>query len=215
VKVIEFGDRAVLISELGQFSLINLMEYLREAFPDFQVRNGMETVLVESAYPSLDLLVPVSNSLKGFPLQQVFDSSVVVSSQKRNELRVPVRYDGEDLLHVSQILKINTSDLISLHNQVLWRVAFIGFAPGFPYLMPYGPEALVSMFQNVRRLQTPRPKVPKGSVALAAGMSAIYPQSTPGGWQLIGRTELELFDQTSSDPARFKTGDLIRFVAIN
>jgi KipI family sensor histidine kinase inhibitor len=215
VKVIEFGDRAVLISELGQFSLINLIGYLREAFPDFQVRNGMETVLVESAYPSLDLLVRVSNSLKGFPLQQVFDSSVVVSSQKQNELRVPVRYDGEDLLHVSQILKINTSDLISLHNQALWRVAFIGFAPGFPYLMPYGPEALVSMFQNIPRLQTPRPKVPKGSVALAAGMSAIYPQSTPGGWQLIGRTELELFDQTSSDPARFKTGDLIRFVAIN
>ena len=83
---------------------------------------------------------------------------------------------------------------------------FAGFAPGFAYLGEL-PVAL-----QVPRLATPRTRVPAGSVAIAGPMTAIYPQASPGGWRLIGRTDVRLFDPAVRPPARLRPGDLVRFV---
>jgi inhibitor of KinA len=123
---------------------------------------------------------------------------------------IPVRYGGEegpDLHDVAALLDMTTQHVIALHTSQPWRVLMIGFAPGFPYIGPL-PPAL-----HLPRRSTPRAAVPAGSVAIAAGMTGIYPARLPGGWHLIGRSDVELFNPNREPPALLKAGDFVRFVA--
>ena len=97
-------------------------------------------------------------------------------------------------------------DVVELHSEAEYTVAFIGFQPGFPYLLGLPAELAV------RRLASPRVKVPAGSVAIAGEYSGIYPGATPGGWRLIGRTETVLFDAENTPPSILQPGDMVRFV---
>ena len=119
---------------------------------------------------------------------------------------VSVMYDGPDLEDVARLADMSSGDVVSLHSSVEYTVAFIGFQPGFPYLLGL-PRELV-----VPRLETPRARVPAGSVAIAGEYTGIYPSATPGGWRLIGRTDIQLFDDSSSSPALLSPGDRVRFV---
>ena len=96
---------------------------------------------------------------------------------------LPTRYDGPDLADVAAMLRLPTAEVVRRHQAAIWTVAAIGFSPGFGYLTTPDP-----LFAEVGRRADPRPKVPRGSVALAAQMCAVYPSATPGGWQLIGST---------------------------
>jgi KipI family sensor histidine kinase inhibitor len=123
---------------------------------------------------------------------------------------VPVTYGGEagpDLDDVAAILGMTPAEVIAAHTAGPFRVMMIGFAPGFPYIGPL-PARL-----RVPRRATPRAAVPPGSVALAAGLTGIYPARLPGGWHLIGRTTLRLFDAAAEPAALLAPGDLVRFVA--
>jgi KipI family sensor histidine kinase inhibitor len=120
---------------------------------------------------------------------------------------IPVRYDGADLADVAAGLGVAPGDLVDRHSSALWTVAAIGFSPGFGYLTCPDP-----LFSRVARRADPRTRVPAGAVALAAGMCAVYPSPTPGGWQIIGRTELVMFDARAHPPARLRSGDRVRFV---
>ena len=116
-----------------------------------------------------------------------------------------VVYDGPDLAEVAALVGLKPAEVVELHSSVEVRVRFCGFAPGFAYLGDL-PAAL-----HVPRLATPRTHTPAGSVAIAGPMSGIYPAALPGGWRVIGRTNVSLFDPRRDPPALLLPGDRVRF----
>lgn len=125
---------------------------------------------------------------------------------------IPVCYDAEcgpDLAAVAHACGLTPDQVITLHTQQTYRAGFIGFSPGFAYLQ--GLDARL----HLPRLATPRPRVPPGSVAIAGSQTAIYPSATPGGWHLLGRTPLRIFDAARPQPALLGAGDTIRFTSIS
>lgn len=121
-------------------------------------------------------------------------------------IEIPVLYDGPDLAPLAASLNLSPAQLIHLHASATYSVRFMGFAPGFAYL-----DGLPTLL-HVPRLHSPRPRVPAGSVAIAGPYSGIYPSDSPGGWRLLGRTPLTLFDPLSPRPALLQPGDQVRFI---
>lgn len=122
-------------------------------------------------------------------------------------VEIAVRYGGEDLATVAELLAVTERELIERHQAATWRVAFSGFAPGFGYLICDDP-----LF-DVPRRSSPRTRIPAGSVALAGRFSGIYPRESPGGWQLIGRTDAAMWDLDRDPPALLSPGTAVRFTA--
>jgi len=120
---------------------------------------------------------------------------------------IPVVYDGEDLDEVASLTGMSRDDVVTRHQEVLWRVAFTGFAPGFGYLV--GDDTSL----HVPRRDDPRTKVPAGAVGLAGEFTGVYPRASPGGWQLIGRTDTKVWDPERDSPALLAPGNLVRFEA--
>jgi KipI family sensor histidine kinase inhibitor len=136
-------------------------------------------------------------------------STTETSPRIGREFRVPVLYDGEDLVEVSRRIGRPTGEVVAVHASIEYSVRAIGFLPGFPYL-----GELAEPLAGLARRATPRTSVPAGSVAIAGRQSCIYPEASPGGWHLIGRTPLVLADL----PGGFlpmATGDRVRFVPID
>ncbi len=121
-------------------------------------------------------------------------------------VEVPVNYDGDDIAQAAELLGWDAAELVRRHGADDWTVAFCGFAPGFGYLTSK------SWGQEVPRRSSPRKAVPPGSVALAGEFSGVYPRQSPGGWQLIGRTELSMFDVARQPAALLRPGTRVRFV---
>ncbi|GAA3592820.1 5-oxoprolinase/urea amidolyase family protein [Klugiella xanthotipulae] len=119
---------------------------------------------------------------------------------------VPVRYDGADLVEVAGILGVTPDEVIAMHTESEYTVAFTGFAPGFAYLTG-GHPAL-----DVPRRLTPRTRIPAGAVGLAGTFSGVYPQASPGGWQIIGVTDERMWDVAREVPALLQPGFRVRFV---
>ena len=125
---------------------------------------------------------------------------------------IPVCYEpemGPDLVEAASELGIATDELIQRHSSASYTVAMIGFAPGFPYLLGL-PDSLA-----LPRLATPRTRVPAGSVAIGGNQTGIYPRESPGGWRLLGRTPLVLFDAARATPALLTPGDQVRVQRID
>ncbi|MET8229350.1 allophanate hydrolase subunit 1 [Micromonospora sp. NPDC005298] len=122
-------------------------------------------------------------------------------------VHVPVAFDGADLPTVAEHWGVDVPAVVRRLTGTRFRVAFCGFAPGFPYLTGLPAELALP------RLPTPRPRVPAGSVALAGPYAGIYPSASPGGWLLVGRTEMVLFDVHADPPARLTPGTEVRMVA--
>ncbi|NQX33749.1 allophanate hydrolase subunit 1 [Herbiconiux sp. VKM Ac-2851] len=129
------------------------------------------------------------------------------AGRAQQRVEIPVTYDGSDLDDVARALGLTVGELIALHTTTRWTAAFIGFAPGFAYLTGDDDGRL-----TLPRRATPRPAVPPGSVALAAGYCGVYPRESPGGWHLIGRTDALLWDARRDDPALIAPGTDVRFV---
>ena len=123
--------------------------------------------------------------------------------------RLPTRYDGPDLADVAATLHLPAAEVVRRHGEAIWTVAAIGFSPGFGYLTTTDP-----LFAGVGRRADPRPRVPRGSVALAAQMCAVYPSATPGGWQLIGSTEARSLRRRGRHPALLRVGDRVEFAEV-
>jgi KipI family sensor histidine kinase inhibitor len=123
------------------------------------------------------------------------------------EVEIRVRYDGPDLDDVAARAGVTPDEVVALHTGAVYTVAFTGFAPGFGYLTGL-PEPL-----RVPRRDSPRTRVPAGAVGLAGEFTGVYPRPSPGGWQLIGRTDQTLWDAAADPPALLTPGDRVRFVA--
>ena len=189
------GDRAALIELPDSAAAVQLARALAGRQELVDVVPGHRTVLVTWAgaeRPDLDGLV--RSALAAGP-----------AAEPGRRVEVPVVYDGADLEEVARLTRLSPEEVVERHTACEYVVAFIGFAPGFAYLLG-GDERL-----HVPRLPRPRERVPAGSVAVAGPYSGIYPRDSPGGWRLLGRTSLALFDPDRAPPALLAGGDLVRF----
>jgi KipI family sensor histidine kinase inhibitor len=121
---------------------------------------------------------------------------------------IPVRYDGPDLSAVAEATGLAANEVIARHSAAEYYVYMMGFAPGFAYLGELDPAL------RLERREVPRTRVPRGSVAIAGSQTAVYPHETPGGWHLIGTTDLLLFEPRQDPPALLRAGDRVRFQPI-
>ena len=123
----------------------------------------------------------------------------------REPLEIPVRYDGADLAAVATATGFVVPEVVRRHSAAVYTVAFSGFAPGFAYLRGLDPALFVS------RRAAPRTRVPPGAVAIAGEWAAVYPSASPGGWQLLGHTELRVWDVGRVPPSLLGPGERVRF----
>jgi KipI family sensor histidine kinase inhibitor len=195
-----YGAIGVLV-EFGS-SEETLEAYRRCVGGDFdECVPGAQTIYVESAWYAHSELVALVQSLLDQSPSETFDSIV-------SEHNIEVHYDGEDLENIASLTGFSAEEVIRRHSGAVYTVAFLGFSRSFPYLAGLDPAIVVP------RLATPRTSVPAGSVGMGAGYTGVYPMSSPGGWQLLGRTDAVLFDSTNDPPSILKTGDLVRFVRV-
>ena len=132
--------------------------------------------------------------------------------RRRNVTEIPVCYDSEfapDLDAVAQHANLSNAQVVDLHSNAEYRIACLGFTPGFPYLAGL-PDELATP-----RRATPRKEVPAGSVAIGGSQTGIYPMNSPGGWNIIGRTPLRLFDPTADPPTLLQAGQRVRIRTIS
>lgn len=127
---------------------------------------------------------------------------------KHSLIEIPVQYNGPDLSNVAERLQLSENEVIGFHSGAVYTVFMIGFLPGFPYLGRLREELVLP------RRDTPRVRVPAGSVAIAGWQTGIYPQASPGGWHLIGHTDTRLFDPSQRPPATLQPGMRVRFVKV-
>ena len=199
-RVRAMGDAAVLV-ELDDLDavLAHAAAIEAAAWPGVvDVVPGAQTVVV-SVRPGTDL-----GALRR-AIQTV--DVAPIDAADGETVEIPVVYDGPDLAEVAELTGLDVDGVVAAHTGTPWRVGFGGFAPGFAYLTGGDPRL------NVERRSEPRTSVPSGSVGLAGEFSGIYPRSSPGGWQLIGRTEAPLWDAARTPPALLTPGAQVRFVA--
>ena len=203
--LVEFGDR---IDPEIQDHVLGLFHALR-ALDDPRIQNlhpGYVSLLVDFdplALSHQDVLALIE-SLASNRAAAARDGSAIVA--------IPVCYDvefGPDLADVSAYTGLSAEEVIRLHSSATYRVCFLGFTGGFAYLGGM-PDVL-----RTPRLATPRRAVAAGSVGIAGGQTGIYPTETPGGWRLIGRTPVQMFNPLAQPPTRLQSGDIVRLDPID
>ncbi len=166
------------------------------------------------AYASVCVRFDVDRPPDAGELLALIDAALAAprSTESGKVTEIPICYGsdfGPDLADVAKLVKLSVDDVIARHAAVTYTVAMLGFMPGFPYLRGLPPELAVP------RRATPRTDVPAGSVAIGGAQTGIYPRELPGGWHLIGRTPLNLFDATRHTPTLLRAGQRVRFVPID
>ncbi|WP_307446421.1 MULTISPECIES: urea amidolyase family protein [Microbacterium] len=201
MRLLPFGDRAVLAEVADLAAVLELHAALAAAPPD-----GVDD-LVPAARTVLVAFDPSRLSRDAVHAWILFcDQQGPDAVLPGPLIEVPVRYDGADLDSTAETLGIPVAELVRRHAAAEWTVAFTGFAPGFAYLVspdwPY----------EVPRLASPRTRVPAGALGVAGEFSGAYPRQTPGGWRLIGSTDVVLFDPDAADPVLLPPRARVRFV---
>lgn len=164
------------------------------------------TVLVQSAPGTGIDVLGIHRALKA-------STDDPAGAKSTTQVEIPVIYDGADLDDVAGLLGVDADEVCRRHRDTRWRVQFMGFAPGFGYLVPDDEDS--DPFGGVGRRDEPRTRVPAGAVAIAAGYSAVYPRESPGGWYLLGHTTIGLWDEDATPPALLSPGTVVRFVDAN
>jgi KipI family sensor histidine kinase inhibitor len=196
------GEHGLLV-ETGALAVSHRLEaLLRAERPEgvAEIVPGPETVLVVA--PGAD-----PAALRGL-LDGLLSAATAAASGPSAEeaaVVVPVVYDGADLAAVARETGLGTDEVVARHSGRELVVGWLGFAPGFAYLTGLDP------LLHVPRLATPRTSVPAGSVAVAGPYSAVYPSASPGGWRLLGRTSLRIWDVEAEPPSLFRPGTRVRF----
>ena len=200
MKVRVAGERGLLVEVEDLATVHRLHAALRELDPPGVVElvPAYRTVLIVADPGQAEALDDLAARLPGLELPPA-------EAVAGETVEIPVRYDGEDLPEVAGLTGLEPEEVVRRHTAPEYTVAFLGFSPGFPYLVGLDPAL------EVPRRDTPRTSIPAGSVGLAGNQTGVYPTATPGGWQLIGRTEVTLFDPTRDPPALLAPGTRLRF----
>ncbi|WP_240619598.1 allophanate hydrolase subunit 1 [Blastococcus sp. TF02-8] len=199
-RAVAYGDRAVLLDADA-----SIVPGLREALASAPLPGQVDlvpaarTLLVVLDRPPTEHDLAVLRALRPTGIAEAVRPAVV---------DVPVVFDGPDLADVAALTDRTVADLVERLATIRFTVAFAGFAPGFGYLTGL-PEEL-----QVPRRATPRTRVPAGAVGLAGPYAGIYPRASPGGWQLVGRTDVVLFDVDRDPPALLVPGTVVRLRAV-
>lgn len=204
------GDRG-LLAEYGDTISPEVNRKVRQVAAALEAQPLRGVIEVIPTYRSLFLLYdPMATSPEELQaaLLELEERLTEVKIPPPREVEIPVCYGGEfgpDLAFVAESHGLSPEEVIRLHCQPLYQVYMVGFTPGFPFLGGLPKEL------HTPRRPTPRERVPAGSVGIAGEQTGIYPIESPGGWQLIGRTPLKVFDPNRPDPFLLKAGDLVRF----
>jgi len=204
------GDRG-LLAEYGDTISPEVNRKVRQVAAALEAQPLRGVIEVIPTYRSLFLLYdPMATSPEELQaaLLELEERLTEVEIPPPREVEIPVCYGGEfgpDLAFVAESHGLSPEEVIRLHCQPLYQVYMVGFTPGFPFLGGLPKEL------HTPRRPTPRERVPAGSVGIAGEQTGIYPIESPGGWQLIGRTPLKVFDPNRPDPFLLKAGDLVRF----
>ncbi len=195
------GTRAVLVECTSWRDALQLAKGLLRDPLDGQVDlvQGERSVLV--LFANARLALQARSSLPG-------RAAAEPGPETAREVRIDVVYDGPDLEEAGELTGLGASGLVRLHAQTQWTVSFVGFSPGFAYLVASHDRL------RVARRGEPRTRVPTGSVALGGAYSAVYPRESPGGWQLIGRSPTVMWNLGSDPPATLSPGDQVRFTPV-
>jgi KipI family sensor histidine kinase inhibitor len=198
------GDRALLVrvAEAIDPTVLGIVLALERALHNRPVPGLRGTV---PAYASLLCYVDPPDIEAVTAVVRELEGSLEPVAISGDAVTVPTVYDGEDLPHVVEATGLSNVDIIERHAAREYLVYCVGFAPGFTYCGVLAEQLVVP------RKASPRQRVAPGSVAIAGVQTGIYAVSSPGGWNIIGHTTMRLFDPNADPPARFRTGDRIRF----
>ena len=202
MRVRRAGDAALLV-ETGDLETSHRLDAAIRgaAIPGVvDVVPGERTVLV-TADPAECDLARLAARLPALPLPET-------AAGEAPPVEVPTVYDGEDVDVVAELAGVSREEVVARHVASSYTVAYLGFSPGFGYLTGLDPVL------HVPRRDSPRTAVPTGSVAIAGPYTAVYPSRSPGGWRLLGRTDLKLWDVTRDPPSLLRPGTRVRFVAV-
>ncbi len=205
--VCDFGDD---VNRTINEEVIKLFHYFQK-----QISLGkMEGIL--NCTPSYNKLIinfdlKKINSKKILQIINSIDFLKLDLNQDQKKWTIPICYDFEmDLTNMSKVLKIDKSEIIKIHSETIFFIYMVGFVPGHPFMGDLDPK----IFLN--RLKTPRVKVPAGSVGIVEKFCNIYPYQSPGGWNIIGRTPIKLFDnKNETNPCLLSPGDIVKFKPIS
>ncbi|PYE19432.1 KipI family sensor histidine kinase inhibitor [Williamsia limnetica] len=199
MNLLPYGDRALLLEVADTDEVIGWVTAIRDAdLPGvLDLIPGARTVLVVGDDPRA--IPRLHKELKAM------SPSGTTTLDDGPVIEVPVVYDGPDLEDIARLTGLDVDEVVAAHTGTPWKVAFGGFAPGFAYLVG-GDNRL-----QVPRRDTSRTKVPAGAVGLAGEFSGIYPRSSPGGWQLLGHTDLPMWDVDRDPPALLQPGVRVQF----
>jgi KipI family sensor histidine kinase inhibitor len=203
VRILRYGEHAALV-ELASLDEVGAAHRALRGAADSGELPGL-VELVPAARTVLAAFAPGSPGLGR--LSGLLDDLELSAPDagERREVTLPVSYDGPDIELVAETAGLSVAEVIRLHTEAEYTVAFCGFAPGFGYL--------TGLAEPLRqpRLDSPRSSVAAGSVGVAGEFTAAYPRSSPGGWRLIGHTDAPLFDPAADSPALLTPGALVRF----
>ncbi|WP_158598279.1 5-oxoprolinase subunit PxpB [Falsibacillus albus] len=212
------GDQAMIVSFTNEISneINRLVHWAAEQIIDAQIPAITEVVpafctltihynplKVDGEYPFEIVRTKVSDALTDDPSQLQLNKELI---------KIPVCYDlkwGKDLEEVAKYNNLSVDEVVKRHCQKKYLVYFLGFTPGFPFMGEVDPKIAMP------RKNTPRTSIPKGSVGIAGIQTGIYPVSSPGGWQIIGRTPVDLFNPNNETPALLKPGYQVQFFPIS
>lgn len=214
MKIMPFGDSALLVNFEQKIDLkIN------------QKVNALYNLITKSNLEAVTYLIPAYCSLTiGFNFKKINHQSLetklkellsqleTTGTIEQRELLIPVCYDDEFALDIPELVGLSgltKRQIVQCHSSSVYNVYMIGFIPGFPYM-----GVLPAELHFKRKLE-PRLKVPKGSVGITGSQTGIYPMDVPGGWQIIGKTPLNIFDGSKKEPFTFQSGDNVRFEEID
>lgn len=215
------GDHALTFS-FGDTIDITVNEYILQLFHQYQrlrlpgikdcIPAYTTITFVYDALYFLNRKIDPTDTIQALVDELLIPNAITHKKKTNNIVRIPVCYEticAPDLLSLASIKEITTDELIQLHSSTTYRVFMNGFLPGFAYM------GKVDEKINAPRLDSPRQKVPAGSVGIAGDQTGIYPMESPGGWQLIGRTPISLFNTDAYKPCLLEPGDQVQFYPIS
>jgi len=210
-RVLPFGERALLV-ELTDVFDETAIGWARA------IADAWEAAHLGRAIPAYASVVLTFDAETVAPEQAERDAAKLLAAgpdiawaipgraRSPDIVEIPTRYDGPDLAEVAERSRLSIDELIALHSGRTYTAYFVGFLPGFAYCGRLDPRIVAP------RLDRPRERVPAGAVAVADGQTAVYPSPSPGGWRLVGSTDVAMFDPSAARPTRIRAGDHVRFV---